>query len=139
MNSGIGHIVCNATCDLCNHYWVAVVEVDFIDYGNKIEYKQPETLQCPNCMGQTSNYEVVIQNKEVQVPMFSSYKIGDNVLVDLYESGSFKGVIVGVKFQLGTVLYDVDVYPFKSEELEKDTSFRFRDISSYFIKDLNNI
>lgn len=134
MESGIGHIVCKATCDLCNHFWVAVTEVEYIDFDGQKEYKKPNTLQCPNCMGQTESYEVVIQNQQVQIPMFSSQKIGDEVLVDLYESGRFKGIIVGVKFQLGTVLYDIDIYPFKSNEYEKDTYFRFRDISSFFVK-----
>ena len=63
----------------------------------------------------------------------SSQKIGDWITVNLHESGEFFGQIVGVKFQLGKVYYDIDVYPFKSEETNKHLSFRFRDIDSYFI------
>jgi hypothetical protein len=61
MESGVGHIICNASCDICNHIWVGVTEVEYVDFGDKKEYKKPNTLQCPNCMGNTETYEVVIQ------------------------------------------------------------------------------
>ena len=37
MESGIGYIVCKATCYICNTKWTGVVEVDYIqlDEGYK--------------------------------------------------------------------------------------------------------
>ena len=51
MESGIGYIVCKATCDICNTKWTGVVEVDYIQLDEEYkEYKLPENLQCHNCL-----------------------------------------------------------------------------------------
>ena len=59
MESGIGYITCNAECNVCNHKWVAVVEVEWINITGEVEYKKPENLECPNCNYMQSDYEVI--------------------------------------------------------------------------------
>jgi hypothetical protein len=91
-------------------------------------------------MGQTETYEVVIQNKEIQVPMFTSFKLGQKVNVDLYEAGKFIGYICGITFKVGKVFYNVKVFPFESDT-NYDNNLLYQillDVDSYFIKDLEN-
>ena len=66
MESGIGNIVCKATCYICNTKWTGVVEVDYIQLDEEYkEYKVPEKLQCHNCLQYTTSFEVVeIQREE---------------------------------------------------------------------------
>ena len=64
----------------------------------------------------------------------SNFNIGDFVVVDLEYAGEFKGQCVGVKFQLGKVYYDVDVYPYANEVGNEKIYTRFRDIASDFIQ-----
>lgn len=59
MESGIGHIVCKAICDICNTEWTGVVEVDYIQLDENKEYKIPKKLQCHNCLQYTTTFEVV--------------------------------------------------------------------------------
>ena len=59
MESGIGYIVCNATCEVCTHKWTAVIEVDTLTLFNQTEYKKPDNIECPNCGSDTSEFEIV--------------------------------------------------------------------------------
>jgi hypothetical protein len=59
MESGIGYIVCNAICDVCNHKWTAVIEVYTITLLSEREYKKPTDLECPNCGYLTANFNEV--------------------------------------------------------------------------------
>ena len=65
MESGIGHIVCKATCDICNNQWVGVVEVDYIQLDENKEYRVPDKLQCHNCLQYTTTFEVIDAKTEV--------------------------------------------------------------------------
>jgi transcriptional regulator NrdR family protein len=66
METGIGYIVCKATCDICNNKWTGVVEVDYIQLDNEKEYKIPKSLECHNCLQYTTTFEVVeVKRKEV--------------------------------------------------------------------------
>jgi hypothetical protein len=60
MEAGIGYINCNATCEVCTHKWVAVIEVDTLTVLFETEYKAPENIECPNCGNFTSAFEIVI-------------------------------------------------------------------------------
>ena len=74
MESGIGYIVCKATCYICNTKWTGVVEVDYIqlDEGYK-EYKIPEKLECHNCLQYTTTFEVVEVQREEAIKVNSSF------------------------------------------------------------------
>ena len=58
MEVGIGYIVCNCECDVCDNKWVGVVEVDCIYHGDYDEYKKPDSLQCDKCKQYTTNFYV---------------------------------------------------------------------------------
>jgi transcriptional regulator NrdR family protein len=76
MESGIGYIVCKATCDICNTQWTGVVEVNYIQLNDDYkEYKVPERLECHNCQNYTTTFEVVeIQKNEVIIVNASFFK-----------------------------------------------------------------
>lgn len=59
MNVGVGNIICEAICDLCGFSWIAVVEVDYIDFNDKVEYKKPQKLQCKKCSNNTQNITII--------------------------------------------------------------------------------
>jgi len=58
MEVGLGYIVCNCECDICNYKWVGVVEVECIYHGDYDEYKRPEKLQCDKCKQYTTNFHI---------------------------------------------------------------------------------
>lgn len=62
MNVGIGYIVCNAKCHLCNYEWVGVAEVDFIEIDGVKEFKKPKLLECSKCGSFTDN--IIINENE---------------------------------------------------------------------------
>ena len=73
METGIGYIVCKATCDICNNKWTGVVEVDYIQLDNEKEYKIPERLECHNCLQYTTTFEVVEVKREEAIKVYSSF------------------------------------------------------------------
>lgn len=74
MESGIGYIVCKATCDICNTKWTGVVEVDYIQLNKEYkEYKIPEKLECHNCLQYTTTFEVVEVKIEEAIKVNSSF------------------------------------------------------------------
>jgi len=74
MESGIGYIVCKATCDICNNKWTGVVEVNYIQLQEDYkEYKVPERLECNNCMNYTTTFEVVEIQKEYAIEINASF------------------------------------------------------------------
>ena len=74
MESGIGYIVCKATCDICNTQWTGVVEVDYIQLDKEYkEYKKPERLQCHNCLQYTTTFEVVEIEREEAIKVNGSF------------------------------------------------------------------
>lgn len=66
----------------------------------------------------------------------SRHKIGQKVVVNFYECGKlFFGTIAGVKYtDYGKVLYDISLFPFKSEEQNKDLKYTLQNIDSYFVE-----
>jgi len=50
MKVGIEYEILKMTCDVCNNNWVAVVEIEYIQYSdNYKEYKLPTHLECSKC------------------------------------------------------------------------------------------
>lgn len=68
--------------------------------------------------------------------MDARHKIGTNIVLNFYECGKIMfGTIAGVKFtDYGKVLYDITLYPFKSEPQNKDLKITLKDIDSYFVE-----
>jgi hypothetical protein len=58
MEVGLGYLVCNCECDVCNYKWVGVVEVDCIYHDDYTEYKRPDKLQCNKCSSYTTNFYI---------------------------------------------------------------------------------
>ena len=50
MKVGTEYEIIKMSCDVCKHKWVAVVEIEYIQYTpNYKEYKLPKELECPQC------------------------------------------------------------------------------------------
>lgn len=70
----------------------------------------------------------------------SRHQIGEEVVLSFYESGKLTNAFIsGVRFtDYGKVLYDVTIYPFPSEEENKEIGTTLVAVDSYFVKPLGD-
>lgn len=66
----------------------------------------------------------------------SRHKMGEKIILNFFECGKLMfGIVSGIKYtDYGKVLYDVTLYPFKSEPKNKLLKVELKDIDSYYIE-----
>lgn len=61
MKVGLTYEVIPVKCDCCDYEWVAVLETDYIDWGNgKLDIRAVKEAECPEC----ENMTLVIRNND---------------------------------------------------------------------------
>lgn len=52
----ISEIIPNMSCELCSHYWIAIIEATEIDWDSHKEILFKPDVQCPSCLQITKIY-----------------------------------------------------------------------------------